>query len=141
MAVTKLPDLSHLVNILNSSRIATENNALYQTIFQIIQAIQQGNKIFAGALGISTTSGGGGGGSFAPADATYLTVNNELATLAQSRRLLAGTGITFDDSVAGIRTVESSSSLQDFVVMSDGANPPTPVDDGNGNFIYIPYTP
>ena len=29
----------------------------------------------------------------------------------------------------------------DYVVMSDGANPPTPVDDGAGNFVYISYTP
>lgn len=29
----------------------------------------------------------------------------------------------------------------DYVVMSDGANPPTPVDDGAGNFIYVGYTP
>lgn len=30
---------------------------------------------------------------------------------------------------------------QDFVVMSDGANPAQPMNDGNGNFIYVPYTP
>lgn len=29
----------------------------------------------------------------------------------------------------------------DYVVMSDGSNPPNPIDDGNGNFIYVPYTP
>jgi len=29
----------------------------------------------------------------------------------------------------------------DYVVMSDGANPPSPVDDGAGNFVYIGYTP
>jgi hypothetical protein len=29
----------------------------------------------------------------------------------------------------------------DYVVMSDGAEPPTALDDGAGNFIYIGYTP
>jgi hypothetical protein len=29
----------------------------------------------------------------------------------------------------------------DHVVMSDGANPAQPMNDGNGNFIYVPYTP
>jgi len=29
----------------------------------------------------------------------------------------------------------------DYVVLSDGANPPTPIDDGAGNFIYVAYTP
>jgi hypothetical protein len=40
----------------------------------------------------------------APTDATYLTVDNETADLPNSRRLLEGTGIEFDDSVASIRT-------------------------------------
>lgn len=29
----------------------------------------------------------------------------------------------------------------DYVVMSDGANPAMPLNDGNGNFLYVPYTP
>lgn len=32
-------------------------------------------------------------------------------------------------------------SSVDYVVMSNGANPPSPVDDGAGNFIYVGYTP
>lgn len=36
----------------------------------------------------------------------------------------------------------SSGSALDYVVMSDGGTPtPSPVNDGAGNFIYIPYTP
>lgn len=32
-------------------------------------------------------------------------------------------------------------SFDDYVVMSDGVQPPTPMDDGNGNFLYVTYTP
>lgn len=77
----------------------------------------------------------------APIDATYLTVDDESADLPNSRQLLAGTNVTFDDSVANERTVNVTASV-DHVVLSDGATPtPAPVDDGAGNFIYIEYTP
>jgi hypothetical protein len=46
----------------------------------------------------------------APNDATYLTTANETARLANSRREVAGTNITFDDSVAGVRTISASGS-------------------------------
>lgn len=35
----------------------------------------------------------------------------------------------------------SAGSADDYVVMSDGADPPSPVNDGAGNFIYVGYTP
>ncbi len=44
----------------------------------------------------------------APVDATYLTETDETADLPNSRQLLAGTNVTFDDSVAGQRTVSAS---------------------------------
>lgn len=44
----------------------------------------------------------------APADATYLTEDDETDRLPNSRRLIAGSNITFDDSVAGQRTISSS---------------------------------
>jgi hypothetical protein len=172
-----LPDISRLLAILNTSGISSKQNPLYQTLFELIKAVQQSNKEFADKLGISSS-----GNSSTLDNKTYLTVNNELvslpnsrkllagsnvsfddsvggertidvglnqviltganeaATLPNSRRLLAGTNISFDDSVANQRTVNVDNQ-DDYVVMSDGANPPSPVDDGNGNFIYIPYIP
>lgn len=38
-------------------------------------------------------------------DLTYLTVDNETADLPNSRRLMAGTDVTFDDTVPGERTI------------------------------------
>lgn len=40
--------------------------------------------------------------------ATFLTTANETALLTNSRQLLAGTNVTFDDTVAGKRTVNAS---------------------------------
>lgn len=70
----------------------------------------------------------------------FLTWSNEAATLPNSRRLVAGDRITFDDSVANVRTI-SADNEDDYVVMSDGADPPSPMNDGNGNFIYVTYNP
>ena len=35
----------------------------------------------------------------------------------------------------------SSSSSADYVVAGNGVQPPTPIDDGAGNFVYVVYTP
>ena len=48
-----------------------------------------------------------GASSPAPATNTFLTDTNESATLPNSRRVLAGTGIAFDDTVANVRTVNN----------------------------------
>ncbi len=48
------------------------------------------------------------------------------------------------DNASGSKPAPSPtpSDALDYVVMSDGATPiPSPVDDGFGNFIYIPYEP
>ncbi len=61
---------------------------------------------------VSHTSGSiidtGGGG--APDTLSYLTENDETADLPNSRMVLAGTGISFDDSVAGERTINVSAT-------------------------------
>jgi hypothetical protein len=54
------------------------------------------------------TYAGAGGGGGAPDTSTYLTDADETGDLPNSRRLLAGTGITFDDATPGERTIEAS---------------------------------
>lgn len=49
-----------------------------------------------------------GAGGAAPDTETYLTVADETGVLPNSRQLLAGTNITFDDSTPGERTVNAS---------------------------------
>jgi hypothetical protein len=53
------------------------------------------------AFSCGTSSGSSG----APADGTYLTVDDETGDLVNSRQLLAGTNVSFDDGVAGERTI------------------------------------
>lgn len=55
--------------------------------------------------------------------------------------LMAGSGITITNGPASISIATAGGLIADYVVMSNGANPPTPVDDGAGNFIYVGYTP
>lgn len=51
---------------------------------------------------------GSGGGASASLD--FLTHSDETASLPNSRQLLAGTNVTFDDSVAGERTIDVTAS-------------------------------
>jgi hypothetical protein len=58
----------------------------------------------ATATAIINMTGSGG----TPADPTFLTVNDETATLPHARRLVAGDGtIVFDDSVPGVRSARA----------------------------------
>lgn len=43
--------------------------------------------------------------------------------------------------INGLTVEIGANAGADYVVMSDGANPPTPMDDGAGNFLYVAYTP
>lgn len=116
------------------SGLQQSNPALYQVIWQLIKNAKD---VLTALTAITTASGG------VLANATFLTADSEIASLPNSKELVAGTFITFDDSVFGQRIVNSSGggSSVDHVVLSDGVQPPTPVDDGAGNFIYIPYVP
>jgi hypothetical protein len=49
-------------------------------------------------------------GSGASAALTFLTDGDETASLANSRRVLAGTGITFDDTTPGERTINAAAA-------------------------------
>jgi hypothetical protein len=93
------PDFSHLFGILANTKLQQTNNALYETIFLLIKEVVQSrdslvvnnnnnSQSLAQLLGV-----------------TYLTVNDETALLINSRKLLAGTNITFNDAVPGQRTI------------------------------------
>lgn len=92
-----LPNLDKLRGQLLISGIQQTNQPLWQVINSLITYLKSlSNQTDAAA------SGGGGSGSTEP----YLTHQNAIATLPQSRNLLAGTNVTFDDSVFGERTVD-----------------------------------
>lgn len=83
-------ELQRLKSVLNTSGLQQKDPPLYQVIVNLLDAVQgiQNNVI-------TITGGGGGGGSLA--NKTYVTVDNELATLPFSRRIVAGAGITFNN--------------------------------------------
>lgn len=81
------PKLDRLKAQLLQSGIQQKNQPLYQVVNQLIDAVRQGFDVTA-----STTGGGGGGGGLINAD--YLTHENNLAILPNSRQLIAGSGIS-----------------------------------------------
>lgn len=94
-----------------------------------------------GVLPISSGGTGNTSGSVALGQ-TFVTVDNEAATLTNSRQLLPGTGVTFDTSVPNALTVNASAvATADYVVAGDGVQPPSPIDNGVGEFVYTVYTP
>lgn len=88
-----------------------------------------------GALTIAASGGGGG----APTTATYLTATNETGTLANSRQLLAGTNVTFDDATPGQRTVNATGGA--WAPLATGAEPMVFVSDGAGTPAMVAFTP
>lgn len=64
----------------------------------------------------------------APIDATYLTSTDESARLPNSRQLLAGSGITFDDSIPNERTVSANGFSWAFITVN------------NADFLTLPTT-
>ena len=107
-----------LTTIRNTLEIGQRRTADFKNSFVSVQDLidlgiidENGNFILVVPEDDDDDGGGGGGGDGtddAVRAATILTVNNEIATLANSRRVLPGTNITFDDSVSGVRTINAS---------------------------------
>jgi hypothetical protein len=95
------------VQLLNSG-LQQKDPVLYQIINQLIKFVRNFNN--------NVVSGGISGGD---SDATYLTVNNELTNLPNSRRVEAGDGIELDDSVVGVRTINNLLALLTILTEQD----------------------
>lgn len=166
------PDYSRIIAALANSRIQTSNNALYQCIFQLINAQRKFQELvlseFEGTIfgdtiqniinnigNIELQGDVTGGPSPSPVSTT---IANDAVTYAKMQNVSAASRLLGRGSAAGAGDVEeiilgtnlsmsgttlnaTGSGFDDYVVMSDGNQPPTPLDDGNGNFIYVPYTP
>lgn len=144
------PDLDKLKSSLAETQLQTKNNALWQVVKGLIDGVQQGatynktefNKLVEQINSINNSINIIIGTLIQ--NSNFITWSDETLNLPNSRNLLAGSNVSFDDAVAGERTINvtSGGSLTDYVVASDGALPtPSPMDDGFGNFMYIPYTP
>jgi hypothetical protein len=89
-------DLNRLKSTLLKSGLQQDNNPLYEVIRQLIDAVRQNQKITTDSITVIT-------GALPNED--YLTHSDESAALPNSRELLAGTGVTFDDGTANERTI------------------------------------
>jgi hypothetical protein len=96
------PDFSHLFGILANTKLQQTNNSLYEVIFLLIKEVVQSRDSLVVENNISAQS------LAQLLGVTYLTVNDETALLINSRKEIAGSGIIFDDTVPGVRTVKTS---------------------------------
>ena len=94
--------LKDQLNRLRSTLLKTNLQQTNQPLFQVINTLI--DSLFASINTAAAASSGSGGGG-ALSDQPYLTSSNALVALPFSRQLIAGTNISFDDSVFGERTV------------------------------------
>lgn len=126
-------DPSRLFTQLLNTGLQNKDSPLYQLIYSLIRALTD---LYAQIANLTSGGGGGGGGS--------VTINNTIIQQMippPSRNDMIGGSRTL---IMGIPTgaIAQSGETHDFVVLSDGVVAgPTPVNDGNGNFIYVAYTP
>jgi hypothetical protein len=103
----KIPQFSDLKGILAQSVSRQNDNSLYQTIKQIIERLTHYQIVNTEQLKqkLEQTDADK---RYANKFATFLTKNDDTGLLPNSIQLLAGTNITFDDTVLGKRTINSS---------------------------------
>lgn len=131
-------DLTRLKSQLASAKVRETDFALFEVINKLIDFLR------SDLSNIDAVANEAGGGVGALLIQTYLTATDETGLLINSRELIAGDNVTFDDSIPGERTIDVDvpSETTDHVVLADGGNNPTlGVGDGAGGFIYTPYTP
>lgn len=92
-------DLDRLLAVLITSGIQQTNNALYQVIAELIKSNKDLRTRFAALILEASTNLSNG---------SFITDDDESIPFPNSRQLLAGTNITFDDSVANARTINAS---------------------------------
>lgn len=102
-------DLDRLQTTLQVSGLQIKDPPLYQVISQLLQAVREFQmETEAGIAGTAAIISNG----------PLLTHTSDLASFPSSRQLLAGTAISFDDSVFGERTVNGVD--REWSVLTDG---------------------
>lgn len=104
--MAKQPDLDRLKSQLVTSGVQKQNPGLYQVIVQLIGSVKQLQEGF-----IIDIAAAGGGGTIPPdiSDREYITFSDESTALPNSRELLAGNNVSFDDAVDNERTINVAS--------------------------------
>lgn len=92
-----LKNLTSLKTLLHSTGLQQKDPRLFQLLDQLIGGLSDTEGV---ATTVITSSG--------VKNARYLTSADDSALLPNSRQLLAGVGIAFDDSIFGERTISQS---------------------------------
>lgn len=129
----KQPDFSSLFTSLTNSKVQVQNYSLYQTIFFLINNTAKARDLLAAAVDTINEE------ISEILASSFLTENDETADFPNSRQLLAGIGITFDDTVAGARTVNSAGSTS-MVPMTTGAEPLEIMSNGAGEVLLVGFS-
>jgi hypothetical protein len=103
-------NLTTLLAVLNNTGLQQKDPALYQVIAQLIKAIRQS---------ISATQGQIVNPSSGLSSRTFITKNNETASLPNSWQLLAGTGISFDDTTPSQLVLNVSATDREWSVLTN----------------------
>lgn len=127
------PDFSSLVVSLDNSKTQLSNYSLYQTILFLIRNTQKARDLLVADVDTINEQ------ISEILAATFLTVNDETVDFPNSRRLLAGTNVAFDDTVAGQRTINVNVAATDFVPMTTGAEPLEIMSNGGGEVLLIAF--
>lgn len=123
--------LDSLKTLLQSTQLSSSNPRLFQFLNQLLDFLRgieaRLNARITAASSVAT-------------NATFLTATSEIATLPNSRELVAGTDITFDDTVSGIRTVNASggSGTLQFTLLTNGDLIETELVFAGGDVIWVP---
>jgi hypothetical protein len=125
------PDFSSLFTSLSNSRTQITNNALYQTIFFLIQNTNISRDQLVDAIDVIDQ------GLSDIGAASFLTVDDETNLFPNSRQLLAGLGIEFDDSVAGERTISAAVGNYYDAPLTDGNEDETDLIFASGECIIV----
>jgi len=132
------PDFSSLVTSLGNSGTQKSNYSLYQTILFLIQNTARARDLLVDDVATLDEQLNG------ILAASFLTINNETNDFPNSRQLLAGLGITFDDTTPGQRTINATSGITYYdSPLTDGNENETELVFGNGDPIIcqIPNVP
>lgn len=98
------PGFADLITSLNNSRNQIKDNALYQTIYLLVQRMTLSRDMIQKEINdVEETI-------HEVQNVSILTADDETVQFANSRRLLAGLNILFDDTVYGERTISSTGS-------------------------------
>lgn len=101
----KQPQFADLIVSLANSRQQTKDNALFQTVYLLLQRLTTARDLLVKDIEAVEDE------IAKLLNQTFITLDDETIALPNSRRLLAGTGILFDDTVHGERTISSSSVI------------------------------